>query len=54
MKRELDELIKQFFLENPTYLDLNDPTIIAYDKDGIGYSAKDLNILDEKLKKAPS
>lgn len=37
-----DILLRKFLKENPSYPDYEDPTIIAYDKNGKGYSAKDL------------
>ncbi len=41
-KEKEDLLLRKFLQDNPSYPDYEDPNIIAYDKSGKGYSAKDL------------
>ena len=43
INREIeDKIMRELFESSPSYLDYDDPTIIAFDKNFIGYSAKDL------------
>ncbi len=44
-----DKRIRDFIAHHPSYLDLDDPTILAFDKDIVGYSAKDIDKITKKL-----
>lgn len=44
-----DIMIRDFIAHHPSYLDLDDPTILVFDKKGVGYSAKDIDKIKKKL-----
>jgi hypothetical protein len=41
------KIMREFFLQNPSYVNMEDPTIIAYDKNGKGYTGKQLVEMEE-------
>ncbi len=46
-KTDEDMIIREFLFQNPSKIDKEDPTIIAYDKNGKGYTGKQLVEMEE-------
>ncbi len=46
LKEQEDMILRNFLANNPSHIDLDDPTIFCYDKDGNGLNARNLHELD--------